>query len=63
MLSQAMRKPLSKPQIICLLLLWMALCYIVLATAPQLNGPVILSLLISGALVIIPLYKAYKKNN
>ena len=58
-----MRKPLSKPQVICLFLLWVVLCYIVIATVPQLNGPVILSLLISGGLVLIPLYKAYKKNN
>ena len=57
-----MRRPLSKPQVICLFLLWVVLCYIVIATVPQLNGPVILSLLISGGLVLIPLYKAYKKN-
>ena len=57
-----MKKPLSKSQIVCLLLLWVALCFIVLITASRIDGPVILSLVISGALVIIPLYKMLKNN-
>ncbi len=57
-----MKKPLSKSQIVCLLLLWVALCFIVLTTASRIDGPVILSLVISGALVIIPLYKMLKNN-
>ncbi|MGN0037252.1 MAG: hypothetical protein ACI36X_08600 [Bacteroidaceae bacterium] len=56
-----MKKPLSRPQIVCLLLLWIVLCFLVLTTSPRLDGPVILSLLISGALVFIPLYKMLRK--
>ncbi len=57
-----MRKPLSKSQIVCLILLWVLLCYLVLMYAPRIDGPVILSILISGALVFIPLYKTLKRN-
>jgi hypothetical protein len=56
-----MRKPLSKSQIVCIALLWVALCCYVLANARQIDGPTILSLIISGALVFIPLAKALKK--
>ncbi|MCI1680937.1 MAG: hypothetical protein LKI39_00085 [Bacteroides sp.] len=57
-----MKRPLSKPQIVCIILLWAALCYIVLVTAKQIDGPTILTILISGALVFIPTIKSLKKN-
>ena len=57
-----MKKPLSKSQIICIVLLWAALCYIVLVNAKRIDGPVIVTLLISGALVFIPVIKSLKKN-
>lgn len=57
-----MRKSLSKPQAICLFLLWIALCTVVLVFAKQIDGPLILSILISGALVWIPLQKVFRKN-
>ena len=56
-----MKKPLSKSQIICIVLLWAALCYIVLVNAERIDGPVILTLLISGALVFIPVIKSLRK--
>ncbi|MEG1838939.1 MAG: hypothetical protein RSA44_03650 [Bacteroides sp.] len=56
-----MKKPLAKSQIVCLFLLWIALCYIVIVKTERIDGPVILSLLISGGLVIVPLYKVFKK--
>ncbi|WP_321481004.1 hypothetical protein [uncultured Bacteroides sp.] len=56
-----MKKPLSKSQIICVILLWMALCYIVLVNVERIDGPTILTLLISGAFVFIPVYKSLKK--
>ena len=56
-----MKKPLSRPQIACLLILWIVLCFLVLTSSPRLDGPVILSLLISGALVFIPLYKMLRR--
>lgn len=57
-----MRKPLSKSQAICLFLLWIVLCFIVLVSVKQIDGPLILSILVSGALVWIPLQKVFRKN-
>jgi hypothetical protein len=56
-----MRKPLSKSQIVCIALLWVALCAYILANSNQIDGPTLVSIIISGALVFIPLAKAMKK--
>ena len=56
-----MKRPLSKSQIVCIILLWVALCYIVLVYAERIDGPTILMLIISAALVFIPVYKSLKK--
>ena len=42
-----MRRPLSKSQSVCIVLLWAALCYIVLTTAERIDGPVIMTLVLS----------------
>lgn len=55
-----MRRPLSKSQSVCIVLLWVALCYIVLTNAERIDGPVIVSLIISAALVFIPVIKSLK---
>ena len=56
-----MKRRLSKFQIVCITLLWAALCYIVLASAERIDGPIILTLIISAALVFIPVIKALKR--
>lgn len=56
-----MKRPLSKFQMVCIVLLWMALCYIVLISAERIDGPVILTLFISAALVFIPIIKSLKR--
>ena len=56
-----MRRPLSKSQRVCIVLLWAALCYIVLTTAKRIDGPVIMTLVISAALVFIPIIKSLKR--
>ncbi|WP_291530454.1 hypothetical protein [Bacteroides sp. UBA939] len=56
-----MRRPLSKSQSVCIMLLWVALCYIVLTTAERIDGPVIVTLIISAALVFIPVIKSLKR--
>ena len=53
-----MRRPLSKSQSVCIALLWAALCYIVLTTAERIDGMTIVMLIISAALVFIPVYKS-----
>ncbi|MGL4851980.1 MAG: hypothetical protein ACRC3Z_04970 [Phocaeicola sp.] len=56
-----MKKPLSKTQTIILALLWAGMCFIILTSSAKLDGPLILSMLISGALVFIPIIKSYNQ--
>lgn len=56
-----MPRRLNRPQAVILVLFWVALCYMVLVGASRIDGPLILSLVISGALVFIPIYKSMKK--
>ena len=59
---RTMKRRLSKTQIICIVLLWAALCYIVLVYAERIDGPVIVSLALSAAFVFVPVYESMKKN-
>ena len=54
-----MRRPLSKSQIVCISLLWLALCYLVLTKAERIDGMTVVMLVISAALVFIPVYKMF----
>lgn len=56
-----MKRSLSKSQIACLSLLWLALCYMVIVRSPKLDGPTIMMLIISGLLVFVPVFKMLKK--
>ena len=62
-LLKTMRKPLNNAQCITLTLLWAALCFIVLTSAPKIDGPLTVMLIISGALVFIPIIKYIKSRN
>ena len=55
-----MRKPLSNTQSIILSLLWVAICYLILVGSERIDGPLILTIIISGALVFIPIIKSTK---
>ena len=55
-----MRRPLTTTQSVILTLLWVSICYIVLTGSEHIDGPLILSIIISGALVFIPLIKSLK---
>ena len=55
-----MRRPLNKTQSVILTLLWVAICYLILVGSEHIDGPLILTLLISGALVFIPIIKSVK---
>lgn len=52
-----MKKRLSKQQSVCVTLLWVALCYIVLTSTPRIDGPVIVTLLMSAASSLSPFTK------
>ena len=55
-----MKKPLTTAQSVVLTLLWIAICYLILVGSEQIDGPLILTLAISGALVFIPIIKSIK---
>ena len=55
-----MRRPLNTTQSVILTLLWVAICYLILVGAEQIDGPLILTIVISGALVFIPIIKSVK---
>jgi hypothetical protein len=57
-----MKRPLSKTQIVCISLLWLALCYVVLTKATRIDGMTIVMLVMSAAFVFIPVYKSIKKH-
>ncbi|MBQ8674139.1 MAG: hypothetical protein IJ511_08865 [Bacteroides sp.] len=56
-----MKRKLSKTQLVCIVLLWAALCYIVLTGAERVDGPVIVTLLLASAFIFLPIYKSRKK--
>ena len=55
------KKKLSTSQSICIILLWLALCYIVVTSAERIDGPTVVTLLMSAALVFIPVIKAWRR--
>ena len=50
-------------QCVLLVLCWSALCAVVLTSNARIDGVLILSIIISGALVFIPVLKAIKSRN
>ena len=56
-----MRRPLTITQSVILTLLWVIACFVILTGVERIDGPLILMLLISGALVFIPIAKSLKK--
>ncbi len=55
-----MRRPLNTTQSVVLTLLWVAVCYLILVGSERIDGPLILTLLISGALVFVPIIRSFK---
>ena len=55
-----MKKTLNNTQCVLLTLFWAVLCFIVLTSTPRIDGPLILSILISGTLVAIPISKSIR---
>lgn len=58
-----MRRKLSLTQIILIALVWIAFCFIVLTSTPKVDGPLIVTILLSGAMVFVPLYQYFKDKN
>ncbi len=58
------RKKLSSSQIVCIVLLWLLMCAYITTHVKKIDGPLIVTLLLSGAFVFMPIYKQMrgKKN-
>ncbi len=54
------RRKLSNSQVVCIILLWGILCYILLAYSKTINFDVIFALICSGIVVFVPVYKNLK---
>lgn len=46
----------------CIIILWLLLCYLVLTRTPQVTLMTLFSIVASGIIVFVPLYKKYRKN-
>jgi hypothetical protein len=57
-----MKKSLTTTQSIVLTLLWVAICYLILVGSERIDGPLVLTIIISGALVFIPIIKSVKND-
>ncbi len=54
------KRKLSRFQVICIILLWAAFCFIIFSSAETINGPTVLSIVIASLLIWIPIYKNYR---
>lgn len=45
----------------CILLLWLTLCWLLLARAAQIDFMVIFTIVASGIIIFVPLYKKYMR--
>ena len=55
-----MRKRLSRSRSVCFVLLWVALFFIVLTSGAKIDGPLVVSLVLSAVLVGIPVWRSWK---
>lgn len=55
-----MRKPLSNSQIVCIVLLWCILCFL-LVTTKEIDGMTIFAIFASMIIVFVPIYKSIKR--
>lgn len=57
------KRRISNSQIICIILLWVVLCYILITRSETINFQIIFSIVVSGALVFMPIYKNRRNND
>ncbi|MDH6535644.1 hypothetical protein D0T51_11155 [Parabacteroides sp. 52] len=54
------RRKITNSQIVCLTLLWGILCYMLLAYSKEINFYTVFTLVASGIIVFVPIYKNKK---
>lgn len=58
-------RKLSNSQIVCFILLWGILCYMLLAYSKEITGQTVFAIIASAIIVFVPIYKNIRsrKNN
>ena len=46
----------------CIVLLWLCLCWLLLTRVPRVDGMTLFTIVASGIIVFVPLYKKYVRN-
>ena len=52
----------NKIRFACIVLLWLALCYLLLTRTTRIDGMTIFTIVASSIIVFVPLYKKYVRN-
>jgi hypothetical protein len=55
------RRKITNSQVVCIILLWVLLCFMLLAYSKEIDFTVIFSIVASAIIVFVPLYKNIKK--
>ncbi len=55
------RRKITNSQAVCIILLWIILCYMLLAYSKEIDFMVIFSIVSSAIIVFVPLYKNLRK--
>ena len=55
------KRKISDSQIVCLTLLWGALCYLLLTYSVKIDISTIFTIIVSGIIVFVPIYKSKRK--
>ena len=57
------KRKLSNSQIVCFILLWGFLCYILLTSSQEITGQTVFAIIASAIIVFVPIYKNYRGRN
>lgn len=57
------KRKISNSQVVCLTLLWGLLCYLLLTYSNKIDFQVVFTLVASGIIIFIPIYKNRKQFN
>lgn len=57
------RRKISNTQAVCIILLWVILCYMLLAYSETIDFNVIFAIIASAIIVFVPLYKSRRKSD
>lgn len=55
------KRKLSNSQIVCFILLWGFLCYILLTSSQEITGQTVFAIIASAIIVFVPIYKTIEE--